>query len=359
MMKVRLRRFTNDGPAIFSYIALVFVLLAVPLQASAIPLSDYHENLKRAITALDSLSQRDEGESQESYERRVTETVTAVRSTIPEKQSVESGTSSWEVDNSWLHNKLDEFEASTGEDSKDLQGQVIQSLQTIEERVAEFEKAPSSDGLSKDEANKRLQGILSRSEYGNQSGQGSAIARLVSRFFRWILQFIPRLSPMNPSQGSPLTVVAQFVVVAVAVAVIAYVLVKLLRHFGKRSLQVKKKKKKEARIVLGERLAPEATAADLLAEAEALAREGEIRAAIRKTYIALLVELGDRKILSLAQHKTNRDYLRALSNNPSLYGNMRGLTDSFERHWYGFAETSPNDWQMFKAAYLAALRTNG
>lgn len=97
----------------------------------------------------------------------------------------------------------------------------------------------------------------------------------------------------------------------------------------------------------------------MLAEAEALAREGQIRAAIRKTYIALLVELGDRKILSLAQHKTNRDYLRALSNNPSLYGNMRGLTDSFERHWYGFAETSPNDWQMFKAAYLAALRTNG
>jgi hypothetical protein len=107
--------------------------------------------------------------------------------------------------------------------------------------------------------------------------------------------------------------------------------------------------------VLGERLEPEASATDLLTEAEALVRKGEIRAAIRKTYIALLVELGDRKIISLAQHKTNRDYLRSVSHVPALYSNMGGLTNSFERHWYGFEETSLTDWQSFKSGYLAAL----
>ena len=65
-------------------------------------------------------------------------------------------------------------------------------------------------------------------------------------------------------------------------------------------------------------------------EAETLARQGEIRAAIRKAYIALLVELGDRKIISLAQHKTNRDYLRAVINNPSLYGNMDSYSNAGE-----------------------------
>ena len=337
---------------------LMLMLLLVPANIAALPLSDYHQNLKRAITALDSLAQSDEGEDQVSYEHRLTDTVNGVRKLIPEKQSVESGSSVWEVDNSWLHKKLDEFEAQTTSERAELRHQLIQSLQAIEERVGEFVKAPDGEGLSKEEANRRLNGILSRSEYGGQPGQGSAIAQLINRFVRWLSQFLPRIGPMNRSQGSPLTVLAQFVVVALAGSVIVYVIIKLARHFGKRSHKVKSKKKKEARIVLGERLEPEASATDLLAEAEALARNGEIRAAIRKTYIALLVELGDRKIISLAQHKTNRDYLRSVSHNPSLYGNMRGLTDSFERHWYGFAETSPGDWQTFKAAYLAALKTN-
>jgi len=70
------------------------------------------------------------------------------------------------------------------------------------------------------------------------------------------------------------------------------------------------------------------------------------------------VELGDRKLISLAQHKTNRDYLRSVTGSPTLYQNMRGLTESFERHWYGFAEAAPGDWQDFKAGYLAAIRTS-
>jgi hypothetical protein len=107
---------------------------------------------------------------------------------------------------------------------------------------------------------------------------------------------------------------------------------------------------------LGERLEPDATATDLLSEAEALARQGDLRAAIRKAYIALLVELGDRKLISLAHHKTNRDYLNSVRSIPDLHSQMRGLTDSFERHWYGFASATANDWQDFRAGYLAALR---
>jgi hypothetical protein len=68
------------------------------------------------------------------------------------------------------------------------------------------------------------------------------------------------------------------------------------------------------------------------------------------------VELGDRKTISLAQHKTNRDYLNSVKSIPPLHATMRGLTDSFERHWYGFEQATPDDWQNFRAGYLAALR---
>ena len=93
------------------------------------------------------------------------------------------------------------------------------------------------------------------------------------------------------------------------------------------------------------------TAADLLAQAESLARNGDLRAAIRKAYIALLCELGDRKLISLAQHKTNRDYLNSVRDKGSLYSGMRKLTQSFELHWYGFVPAGETDWTEFRNGY--------
>jgi hypothetical protein len=110
------------------------------------------------------------------------------------------------------------------------------------------------------------------------------------------------------------------------------------------------------RIVLGERLEPDQTAADLLAQAESLARNGDLRGAIRKAYIALLCELGDRKIVSLAQHTTNRDYLNSVRERVHLYSSMRRLTSSFELHWYGFQPPAENDWNEFRSGYQQALK---
>ena len=110
----------------------------------------------------------------------------------------------------------------------------------------------------------------------------------------------------------------------------------------------------EPRIVLGERLEPDQTASDLLEQAEALARTGDLRGAIRKAYIALLCELGDRKVIVLAQHKTNRDYLLAVRNRRALYEPLRKLTASFEIHWYGFVAPAPTDWEAFRLGVRAA-----
>jgi hypothetical protein len=149
--------------------------------------------------------------------------------------------------------------------------------------------------------------------------------------------------------------VAQVVVIGVSVAAIGF----LIWKFAPRYLRNrrKKKNKREARIVLGERLEPDQTSADLLAQAESLARSGDLRAAIRKAYIALLCELGDRKVISLAQHKTNRDYLGAVRDRPSLFRSMRGLTNSFEIHWYGFVPPGEDDWKEFRNGYQQALKT--
>ena len=181
--------------------------------------------------------------------------------------------------------------------------------------------------------------------------------RLLQDFARWLAKWLPKPRSVDPGRVGFITRIAQIIVIGLATLLILYVLKTVIVWFSGRSRKPRARKKREARIVLGERLEPEATATDLLSEAEALARQGDLRAAIRKAYIALLVELGDRKLISLAHHKTNRDYLNSLRSVPQLHSRMRGLTESFERHWYGFASATPNDWQDFRASYLAALQT--
>ena len=166
---------------------------------------------------------------------------------------------------------------------------------------------------------------------------------------------LPRQKPITPNSSPFLGRLAQIIVVVGCLGAIAFLIWKLgPRYLSNR--RSRKKPKREARIVLGERLEPDQTSADLLAQAESLARNGDLRGAIRKAYIALLCELGDRKIVSLAQHKTNRDYLNSVRERVHLYSSMRQLTNSFELHWYGIQPPAENDWKEFRSGYQKALR---
>jgi len=330
---------------------LAVLIFGLPIVASAVSVSEYKQRLEGVINALEKLSEFED-------QQRLNQTTATIRSTLPENLTVESEGLVYKVDNSWLYEDLRKFETSSDSQRIVFRNQLIERLRAVDERVSELDQAKESNGDSKSEANRKLEEILSRSEYATRNKQGQVIFKYIERFLNWLWQFFPQRS-LRRGSGSPITLIAQIVVIGLAIAVLIYVLVKLIRHLiGRNRSTVPKKKKNEPKIVLGERLEPDASATDLLAEAEALSRKGEIRAAIRKAYIALLVELGDRKVISLAQHKTNRDYLRSVKTHPSLYRNMSGLTDSFERHWYGLAQSNANDWQDFRSGYLAALRIN-
>ena len=334
-------------------VVLATLLFLFPASAIAIPIADYHQHLKNAITALDTLTQSDEDESTDDYESRYSQTIEDIRAAIPEHETVESPEGVCEVDNSWLHQDLKALTESV--DRPEKLKELLESLQAVEARVAERQgAAPPAE--SKGWAKTRLESILARPEYATGKQGRNAFARLLEDFIRWLQGLFPKRAPVQPGRANVITLIAEILVIVFAVVLLVYVVKILLTRF-KRSRKHKAPKKRKVRIVLGERLEPEQTSTDLLSEAEALARSGDLRAAIRKAYIALLVELGDRRMISLAQHKTNRDYLNALRSVPQLHSRMRGLTDSFERHWYGFAQATPNDWQDFRAGYLAALQS--
>ena len=340
-------------------VACVVVLMAFlsicPAKVLAIPITEYQQRLTQVINELEKVVEVNKDFDEADFENRMLETIELVRTTLPEHLTVEVDGEVYNVDYSSLHKRLDELEKLPGAEQFEEVEKITEILQAIDARITERQEAVER-AETKEQAKKKLEGILARPEYASEQRGASAINRLIRDFIRWIQNLLPQRRSVEPGRVDFISLIAQILVIGVALAVLLYVVRILLKRFG-RTLKAKKPRKKEARIVLGERLEPEATATDLLSQAEILARNGDLRAAIRKAYIAFLVELGDRKMISLAQHKTNRDYLNSVKSVPPLHATMRGLTDSFERHWYGFEQATPDDWQDFRAGYLAGLRT--
>ncbi|MET0754323.1 MAG: DUF4129 domain-containing protein, partial [Pyrinomonadaceae bacterium] len=161
---------------------------------------------------------------------------------------------------------------------------------------------------------------------------------------------------INPSAAGfqSVSLVMQIVLYAVILGLIGFLIYRFAPFLASRFRRREKREKKE-RVILGERIAADETADNLFSEAELLARDGNMRGAIRKGYIALLCELSDRKVIGLSRHKTNRDYLRDVRKKRELYENMSGLTSNFERHWYGFEEAEEKDWEEFRNGYRKAV----
>jgi hypothetical protein len=332
---------------------LCALLIPVLVNAQNLSPDDYQRNLRQAIETLEKLEPIDEAESPYYYQNLLNYALGMVRDALPEHQTVQSSDEVCTVDNTWLHDALKELEAATPEKRPDHIARVIERLKALAERVAYERRAPT-DADNKVYTKGKMESILSRPEYAPQASGPNALSRLVQDFLQWLEKLFPK--PIRARSGSSRWpgLLAQAAVVIVAGLVVFYVGRILVRRFGGKPRQ-RTRKKRGALIILGEQLKPEDTATDLLSEAEALARQGDLRAAIRKGYIALLVELGDRNLITLAQHKTNRDYLNAVKSIPLLHTTMRGLTDAFERHWYGFAEATENDWRNFRSRYQAAL----
>ena len=344
-------------PTNYKVLFTTLVLVCCASVTRGIPLADYQHNLNKAVTALDTLSQVDENETEGDFESRAGVTAAMLKTLIPASQPIENGDETCTVDNLWFHQELDDY-LRTEPDLKAIKlTMLLERIRAVEDRVAELQR-PGQPGLSKDESKERLSAILNRPEFSYRSSSQNALNKLLKDFTNWFASWLPKPKPLEPGRVYWVTRIAQIVVVVMALALIAFVLRQLLSK-AKRERRATTKSVDGPRIVLGEELRPEDSATDLLSEAETLARQGELRAAIRKAYIALLVELGDRKVLHLAQHKTNRDYLKSVSNLPVLHSYMSGMTDSFERHWYGLDQATNDDWQHFREFFYAARSAKG
>jgi hypothetical protein len=326
--------------------------------ALSVPLSVYHERVRGAVIYLDlvGVSLQDEAANRDRSSEKAA--LQDVRRLLATNETVEWQGGVFRVDNTWLGESLDAFELMSPDDPKRVErlAQIVERLQALDERFAEIEAQPGN-AVDKEAEKARLAAILRREEYNRQAAEGNALTRLMKRIREWLRKLFPegeRNAPENESRA--VNRAAQVIIALLSLAVIFYVAWRFLPRFLRREMKKRQRGARGARVVLGDHLSADATSADLLAEAEQLARSGNLRGAIRKGYIALLCELHDRKLVRLEQHKTNRDYLRAVEANRPLYDEMKPMTLSFENHWYGLAPATETDWQSFRAHYQQALK---
>jgi hypothetical protein len=339
-------------------LAAAILVAAFAASAQASTVADYRTRISQAASVIQQLETPDYYTDDSSQTTELVESALArLRQLVPETERITFNNQSIDVDNKWFHQALAEYERKRkrGEHDADLIHSTREELRALIQRLDEMKSTAATD--DKDASKARLAEILRRPEYDKSAVQESALEKLWNQFIRWLSKLFPKMKPLQPGTGRSLSKVAQVIVLGLSIALIAFLIWKFLPRYLRSRRSKKKASRLEPRIVLGERLEPDQSAADLLEQAEALARTGDLRGAIRKAYIALLCELGDRKVISLAQHKTNHDYLMSVRTRSSLYESLRKLTFSFERHWYGLVPPAPNDWDEFRVGCRKAVTT--
>jgi len=198
-------------------------------------------------------------------------------------------------------------------------------------------------GFSNSQAREVLAEILNSREF-SQTRQMSRLEELVEALLRWFGYKAPAAQIGDWS----ILVTGVFVVVGL---VLGLYLLRLVAPFW----QTLAPEVREGEEGGAGSLPP--TPANLLAQAEAKARAGDFRDALRHLYLSLLMDLDGRKVITYRAAKTNFEYLREITNQGvALQETFRDMVNLFEHKWYGLEECSPDDYRQGLDLYNALLR---
>lgn len=335
------------------FVGILLVVVLCPVFATT--LDDYQKRLEAAH--MDVIALRRLDDEPNGFERQKRDKLAELRRSIPKTEQLESPSGRIETDNQWFHDDLAAYlEENDPKARQTMLLSIEERLSAIGEKVNELQEATSIE-RTKDEDKQKLAEILRREEYQKPEPRGESLfQKWWNAFWEWLAKFFPTssMSPQTETGFGSLKFLLQILISAALICVIGFLLYRfwplMSGGFG-----FKPKKKKLGRVILGERIGEDESADDLFSEAERLARDGKLRDAIRKGYISMLCELSDRKIIGLARHKTNRDYLRDVRKRDVLFENLAGLTGTYERNWYGLRPSEKEDWEDFRNRYKQTM----
>ena len=341
---------------------MLFALSVFSFAANGATLAEYRENIQHLKGDLTSLIFPDEERTDEQEQKFIAEVSDELRELFPSKETIEFDNTTIETDNDWIVNKFSSYKdlKKDSPERKQILAELYERLDAIEHKLDELEGATAST-RSKDEDKQKLGEILKRPEYAKpEQKEESIVMWAYNKIMEWLKNLFSGSEPEQkntPPSPQSIPFFLQIIIYVLLLGLIAFLLYKFAPYVINR-IKTRERRDKRERVILGERIADDEGSETLFSDAERLAQSGDLRGAIRKGYIALLCELSDRKIIGLSRNKTNRDYLRDVRKRRELHQNMYGLTNDFEKHWYGFQETTENDWNEFKEGYQKAVKSN-
>lgn len=201
------------------------------------------------------------------------------------------------------------------------------------------------------EIRKTVEEILSRREF--QHKEENQIAKMINQIWESILEWVrglfknrqpQRQFRFNPDQFSQNVELILKIALIVLAVVVLFIVIRLVIKRIYLPGKMKKSKIPKAHEFLEN---PESA----LEKMKSLMEQGLFNEAMRYLFVAVLLELHDRKIIKIEKWKTNRIYMREITaNSPQLVPPMRELSAVFNGCCYGnrnIDEECMNTWLQF------------
>jgi len=195
---------------------------------------------------------------------------------------------------------------------------------------------------------------------------GRAVQRWLDKLGDWLIRvlrwFRPATSPTRPTSGSRSVNVRDWAIALLVICAVglAALVSRALLERRSRPRPLLKAQTGNAidlrRAELSPEELPEEKWLDLARE---MMEDGQARLAVRAIYLAAIVVLGKRELVTPTRYKSNRDYLvelrrrhRGIGTQVTSFQSMIGV---FEKVWYGRHEPGPGDFEEMHRL-LAVLR---
>ena len=175
---------------------VVLVSLACFARVSAATLADYRHRVSEAIASIEQLQAAYDDEDPSQREHFVITTVARVREDLPAKETVLFNSQAVVVDNTWLHEALQDYEKTNSSEAQRVEAlaRIEERLRAINDRLEEMQRGTPANASDKDGDKGRLAEILRRPDYNKPvTEEGSALGRLWNRFLRWLFQSLSQI----------------------------------------------------------------------------------------------------------------------------------------------------------------------
>jgi hypothetical protein len=337
---------------IASLAAIAFLFVGC---ASGATLDDYRQRISNATELINEMlaaaATREAGEEPDEDEEEIAR---RLREALPATLRIElPGAAAVDASHAWLHSELDRLSEQYDATVRAVfLTEIADRLGAIEYELSLLDDDARAEA-SKDADKRKLAEILAREQFQKPAeASESFLERWLRAIAEWLESIFPRAG-LGPSAAGSGSWIAKLVMVLIGLGLAVLVAFLLIKFGPGFSIRAGRRSGKPIgdRVIMGDVVASGETPAGLLAEAERLARQGDLRGAIRKGYVGALCELSDRRLIGLARHKTNRDYLRDIRGQRELFDQMRRLTAIFERHWYGSVPPAAEDWESFRSGF--------